>query len=75
MRDPFAKHDGIKVLVALSVIGAFNFVVYALVFISIPEGNRELFIHLLGIIEGAFVTSLVGYYYTKAEDKDKDEIK
>lgn len=67
--DPFPKHDGIKVLVALSIIAAFNFVVYALVFISIPDSNRELFIHLLGIIEGAFVSSLVAYYYTKGEDE------
>jgi len=67
----------IKLLTALSIIGAFDFVVYSLVFIEIPEGNREIFIHLMGIIEGCFVTSLVGYYYTrssKAEDKGDTEL-
>jgi len=60
----------IKMLTALSIILAFDFVVIGLVFIEIPEGNREIFIHLMGIIEGAFVTSLVGYYYTRSH---KDE--
>lgn len=62
----------IKLLTAFSIIAAFDFVVYALVFIEIPEGNREIFIHLMGIIEGCFVTSLVGYYWTKSHP-DKPE--
>lgn len=63
----------IKLLTAFSIIAAFDFVVYALVFIEIPEGNREIFIHLMGIIEGCFVTSLVGYYWTKSH-KEETEI-
>jgi len=64
----------IKLLTAFSIIGAFDFVVYSLVFIEIPEGNREIFIHLMGIIEGCFVTSLVGYYYTRsAPNKNTQE--
>lgn len=75
--NPFKRHDSIKVLVAISIIAAFNFMIYALAFIEIPEANRELFIHLLGMVDGAFVNSLVGYYYTKGEDdkpKQQDEI-
>lgn len=69
------KLDLIKTLTALSIIASFDFVVYALVFVEIPEGNREIFIHLMGIIEGAFVTSLVGFYWTKShkEDHEKSE--
>lgn len=63
----------IKLLTALSIISAFDFVVYALVFVEIPEGNREIFIHLMGIIEGAFVTSLVGYYWTKSHQETDSE--
>ncbi len=66
------KIDLIKFLTALSIIVAFNVVVYALIWLEIPEGNKELFIHLMGIIEGAFVTSLVGYYYTKGEETTKN---
>lgn len=62
----------IKLLTAFSIIAAFDFVVFALVFIEIPEGNREIFIHLMGIIEGCFVTSLVGYYWTKSHDDKKE---
>jgi len=60
----------IKMLTALSIIMAFDFVVFALVFVEIPENNKEIFIHLMGIIEGAFVTSLLGYYYTKSHQDE-----
>lgn len=67
------KWDFIKTLTAISIIGAFDFVVYALVFVAIPENNKEIFIHLMGIIEGAFVTSLVGYYWTKSHKETNDD--
>lgn len=67
------KTDLIKTLTALSIIFAFNFVVYALVFVEIPDNNKELFVHLIGIIEGAFVGSLVGYYWTKSQKEETKE--
>lgn len=42
---------------------AFLWVVYALTFVQIPEANREIFIHMVGIIEGAFVGGLVSYFF------------
>lgn len=56
-------HDILQTLTAIAVIIAFLSVVAALIFIEIPERNRETFIHLMGIIEGSFVTGLVGYYF------------
>ena len=64
------KTDYIKTLTALSIILAFNMVGFVLSFLEIPEGNKELFVHFIGIIEGAFVGSLVGYYWTRSPEKD-----
>ena len=64
------RFDPIKFLTAASIIFAFDFIVVGLVFVEIPEANREIFIHLMGIIEGAFVGGLVAYYYTKSQGHD-----
>lgn len=58
-------------LTGLSVIAAFNFVVFVLAFHEVPEKNRELFIHLMGIIEGAFVGGLVATFFGSSK-KDHD---
>lgn len=55
----------IKYATAAAIIYSFLQVVYSINHRSIPEGNRDLFIHLVGIIEGAFVGGLVAYYYTR----------
>lgn len=67
------KIDFIKFLVALSLIAAFNFTIYALAYVEIPEGNRELFIHVIGMIDGAFVGSLVGFYWTRSHKGGQDD--
>jgi hypothetical protein len=41
---------------------AFGFIIYAIVFLSIPEDNKEVWIHLIGITEGV-VLSIFGYYF------------
>lgn len=38
-------------------------VVYVLAFREIPEANRELFIHAMGMIEGGFVSSMAGTFF------------
>jgi len=40
----------------------FCFIVYAIVFLNIPEDNKEIWIHLIGISEGV-VISIFGYYF------------
>lgn len=65
--------DFIKGLTALSIIFAFDFVVIALIFIEIPTNNEKLFIHLIGIIETAFVGFLVAYYYTRSKGDKPDD--
>ena len=46
------------------IVGLFSFLflVYAIVFITVPEHNKELMIHTTGIVEG-IVLSIVGYYF------------
>jgi len=40
----------------------FVFLVFAIVFLQIPEPNKEVFIHLVGICEG-IVLSIFGYFF------------
>ena len=43
-------------------LGSFIFLIYAIVFITVPEHNSELMINTTGIVEG-IVLSIVGYYF------------
>ena len=56
---------------ATGVIGlaVFVFIVYAIVFLTIPEQNKEVWIHLIGISEGV-VLSIFGYYFGSAMKKN-----
>lgn len=52
-------------------LGAFAFIVYAIVYLEIPTENKEVWIHLIGICEG-IVLSIFGYFYGSAVKRDKD---
>lgn len=43
-------------------LGAFAFIVYAIVYLEIPAENKEVWIHLIGICEG-IVLSIFGYFF------------
>lgn len=58
----------IKYMVAMAIIYSFVQVVYTINHRIIPKENEQLFTHLVGIIEGAFVGGLVAYYYTKSNN-------
>lgn len=49
-------------------LGAFAFIIYAIVYLQIPEANKEVWIHLIGICEG-IVLSIFGYFYGSAVRK------
>ena len=42
-------------------LGAFAFMIYAIVYLDVPESNKEVWIHLIGICEG-IVLSIFGYF-------------
>lgn len=57
-------------LTGLVGLAAFAFLVYAIVYVQVPENNEEMWIHLIGISEG-IVISIFGYFYGAAVKKDK----
>lgn len=49
---------------------SFAFIIYAIVYLQIPESNKEVWIHTIGIIEG-IVLSIFGYFYGSAVKQNK----
>ena len=56
---------------ATGIVGllAFAFLVYTVVTTEVPSSNKEIFIHLLGIVEGVAL-SIFGYYFGSAVKQD-----
>ena len=50
---------------------AFGFIIYAIVYLEVPENNKDVWIHLIGICEG-IVLSIFGYFYGSAVRKNRD---
>lgn len=51
-------------------LSAFAFLVYTVVTTQVPESNKEIFIHLIGIVEGVAL-SIFGYYFGSAIKDNK----
>lgn len=65
------KFDFLFNLTGLVGLGAFGVVVWAILALEIPESNKELFYHMVGVVEGV-VLSIFGYYFgTSMKDNDK----
>lgn len=62
-------HDFLFTLTGLIGLGVFCFIVYAIAFLQIPDANKEIWIHLIGISEGV-VLSIFGYYFGSAMKKN-----
>jgi|TARA_R100000149_G_C5849377_1_gene118637 hypothetical protein len=59
------KFDLMFNLTGIVGLASFSFLVYAIVYLNIPENNKEIWIHLIGITEGITI-SLFGYFYGSA---------
>ena len=65
------KVDWLFNITGLVGLGAFAVIVWAILVLDIPESNRELFYHLIGIVEGVTL-SIFGYYFgTSMKDNKK----
>ena len=49
---------------------SFCFMIYAVVYLDVPENNKEVFINILGICQG-IVLSIFGFYYGSAVKGNK----
>lgn len=49
-------------LTGVVTLASFGFLVYVITNTEVPKENKEIFIHLIGIVEGA-ILSIVGYYF------------
>lgn len=74
IKEGLLKINPIKTIAALGVIGMTSFMCYALVYVKIPQENREPLLMLLGMISGG-LGAIIGYYYgSSAGSKNKDDI-
>ena len=61
--------DWMMSLTGIIGLTAFAFLVYTVVTKQVPESNKEIFIHMIGIVEGVAL-SIFGYYFGSAVKKD-----
>jgi len=61
--------DWMMSLTGIIGLAAFGFVVYTVVTTNVPAENKEIFIHMIGIVEGVAL-SIFGYYFGSAVKKD-----
>lgn len=57
------------------IIIVFGICAYAIIFLNIPVENREMFTHLLGMVEGAFIGGMVNFFFGSSKgSKEKQEM-
>ncbi len=61
--------DYMFTITGLVGLAVFMFIVYSIVFLTVPDNNKELFIHLIGICEG-IVISIFTYYFGGVVNKN-----
>ena len=64
--------DLIRFMTAFTVMGTFFMITNALIYQKIPEANKEILIHLLGIVEGAVMT-VVAYEFGSSKSALRED--
>jgi len=62
--------DFMFILTGVIGLASFSYLVYTIINVEVPEANKELFIHLIGIVEGVAL-SIFSYYFGQSIIKDK----
>ena len=60
--------DWMMFITGIVGLASFIFMIYAVVYISSVTEN-DLFVHLMGVIEGVVVSNIFAYYYGTSSDK------
>ena len=66
--------DILKTIVCLVILFEFHRMVGALLTHEMPESNREIIIHVLGIIEGAVFAFVTFYFGSSKGSQKKDQM-
>ncbi|HNP24622.1 MAG: hypothetical protein U0U33_13845 [Chitinophagaceae bacterium] len=56
------------VVAVIAIIASFG-LVFALLFKTVPDGNKDLFNAMIGYVVGSTVTAIVGWLYTTSKQK------
>ena len=65
------KQDWMMVITGVVGLASFIFTIYAVVYVDNVREN-DLFIHLMGMIEGVVIGNIFAYYYgTSSQDRKK----
>jgi len=64
------KTDYMHAFTGVVGLVSFCFMIYAVVYLDVPENNKEVFINILGICQG-IVLSIFGFYYGSAVKGNK----
>lgn len=66
------RFDWEHFIMAMCGLGAFAFIIHTLVFRNLIPENRDLFIHLMGIIEGVVISMYSYHFGTTKSSRAKD---
>ena len=64
------KNDWLFSLTGVVGLGSFAVIIWAILALEIPAENKELFYHLIGIVEGVAL-SIFGFYFGTSMKEDK----
>ena len=64
------KNDWLFSLTGVVGLGSFAVIIWAILALEIPAENKELFYHLIGIVEGVAL-SIFGFYFGTSMKDDK----
>lgn len=67
------RYDLMMILSGLVGLGAFGFAIYAITYRKILPENRDLFNHLIGMVEGVALTIFAYYFGTSRSSREKDK--
>ena len=65
------RFDFEKSFVLFSGLAVTGLVVYAIIFIQVPESNRDLFVALVGLVEGSILTQSFNYFFGSSRGSDQ----